>query len=68
MLINWRLLLLCAGAMQGSVSAFNPLNYPKSAARCIATRREPVQEDVHIELSTLLPNSRMLSSISTPNL
>lgn len=36
--------------MQGNVSAFNPSNYAKSAARCITTRRAPVQEDVLIEL------------------
>lgn len=64
MLTNWLLLLLCAGAMEGNVSAFNPSNYAKSAARCIATRRAPVQEDVLIELSTFL---RPLSSVSTPN-
>jgi len=63
MLANWLLLFFSIGAMQGNVSAFNPLGYAKNAARCIATKREPVQQDVHIELSMLL---QMLSS-STPN-
>ncbi|KAF8806818.1 alpha/beta-hydrolase [Phlegmacium glaucopus] len=50
MLANWLLLFLSTSAMQGGVFAFNPSNYAKSAARCIATKREPVQQDVHIEL------------------
>jgi len=50
MLANWLLLFIYLSAIQGNVSAFNPLNYAKSAARCIATRREPVLQDVLIEL------------------
>jgi soluble epoxide hydrolase/lipid-phosphate phosphatase len=51
MLANFLLVLfLYVGAIQGSVSAFNPLNYPKSTARCMATRRQPVLQDVHIDL------------------
>ena len=64
MFANWLLLFIYLGAIQGNVSAFKPLNYAKSAARCIATRREPVRENVLIELGTLL---WALSSISTPN-
>ena len=65
MLTNFLLFLfLYLGAIQGSVSAFNPLNYPKSSARCMATRRQPVLQDVHIDLSTPV---WALSSTSTPN-
>ena len=55
MLANWLLLFLCLGAVQRNVSAFNPSNYARSAARCIATRRGLIQQDVHIELSMFLP-------------
>lgn len=71
MLANWFLLFLCVGAtIQGNVSAFDPSSYEKSAARCMTTRRAPVQEDVHIDLGTLFPPfqaselQRSLSSIS----
>jgi len=50
MLANWLLLFIYLGAIQDNVSAFNPLNYPKSSARCIATRRGPVLQDVLIDL------------------
>jgi hypothetical protein len=64
MLANWLLLFIFLSAIQGNVSAFNPLNYAKSAARCVATRREPVLQDVLIDLGTL---SWAPSSILTPN-
>lgn len=62
MLANWLLLSIYLGIIQGNVSAFNPSQYAKSVAKCDATRREPVLQEVSIDLGRLL---WAISSIST---